>query len=181
MASAELLCSLWEHHPPSASMCSAAWKLFQFHSLGLFMEASLHGHACVHAKSLQSCLTLCDPMNRSTPGLPATLQHCVPQEGEGQARAAGGLLGWWSWAVCVCVCVCVGGLLAGHPSSFLGTESPSGPWAALPPGPEALLGSLAQGAAEGGTSRQGQACPPPGHPGFRRNLTSGDVEPPPSG
>ena len=27
-------------------------------------------HACVHAKSFQLCLTLCDPMNRSQPGSP---------------------------------------------------------------------------------------------------------------
>ena len=27
-------------------------------------------HACVPAKSLQSCLTLCDPMDRSSPGSP---------------------------------------------------------------------------------------------------------------
>ena len=40
-------------------------------------------HACLHAKSLQfssvaqSCLTLCDPMNHSTPGLP--VHHQFPE------------------------------------------------------------------------------------------------------
>ena len=51
------------HHPPNASVCSAAWKLFQFHSPGMFMEASLHGHTRVRAKSLQSCLTPGNPIN----------------------------------------------------------------------------------------------------------------------
>ena len=33
--------------------------------------------ATAAAKSLQSCPTLCDPMNRSTPGLP--VQHQLPE------------------------------------------------------------------------------------------------------
>ena len=79
---------------------------------------------CVHAKSLQSCLTLCNSMNHSLPG---STVHGIPQ-----AR----ILEWvaisfsrgssWSWiptcvsyiscsgsweatqpCVCVCVCICV--------------------------------------------------------------------------
>ena len=34
-------------------------------------------HACMHAKSFQSCPTLCDPMNCSTPGLP--VHHQLPE------------------------------------------------------------------------------------------------------
>ena len=36
----------------------------------------LNGHAATAAKSLQSCLTLCDPMNGSPPGssIPGILQ-----------------------------------------------------------------------------------------------------------
>ena len=79
---------------------------------------------CVYAKSLQSCLILCNPMNHSLPG---SAVHGIPQ-----AR----ILEWvaisfsrgssWSWiptcvsyiscngsweapqpCVCVCVCVCI--------------------------------------------------------------------------
>ena len=35
------------------------------------------GHAAAAAKSLQSCLTLCNPMNCSTPGLP--VHHQLPE------------------------------------------------------------------------------------------------------
>ena len=34
------------------------------------------GSVCVHAKSLQSCLTLCDPMDYSPPGASV---HGIPQ------------------------------------------------------------------------------------------------------
>ena len=36
-----------------------------------------HGPAAAAAKSLQLCPTLCDPMNRSTPGLP--VHHQLPE------------------------------------------------------------------------------------------------------
>ena len=39
------------------------------------------GHACVHAKSLELCLTLCDPVDSSPPGssVHGTLQARVPE------------------------------------------------------------------------------------------------------
>ena len=40
------------------------------------MHVSMYIHACVHAKSLQLWLTLCDPMDCSAPGLPV-LHHLL--------------------------------------------------------------------------------------------------------
>ena len=35
---------------------------------GKQLQANVHNIMCVRAKSLQSCLTLCDPMGHSPPG-----------------------------------------------------------------------------------------------------------------
>ena len=51
------------------------FNLFLFYWLNLFfsqfltyISSTLHGLRCMHAKSLQSCPTLCDSMNCSPPG-----------------------------------------------------------------------------------------------------------------
>ena len=50
------------------------------HDLGGSLEASFLDVSVQFSSVTQSCLTLCDPMNRSTPGLPAaaakSLQSC---------------------------------------------------------------------------------------------------------
>ena len=56
---------------------SSKWS--QMRSVGKDVETreSQHSVAAAAAKSLQSCPTLCDPMNRSTPGLP--VHHQLPE------------------------------------------------------------------------------------------------------
>ena len=40
-----------------------------FHTIGYCINVKTNFlYVCVHAKSLQSCLTLCNPMNYSPPG-----------------------------------------------------------------------------------------------------------------
>ena len=47
---------------------NAVVDLDKFTTLGRWADLSLIPHVCVHAKLLQSCLTLCDPMDCSLPG-----------------------------------------------------------------------------------------------------------------
>ena len=48
--------------------------LFQFwFPQGIYLGGGLLGHVAA-AKLFQSCLTLCNPMNHSTPGLPVHYQ-----------------------------------------------------------------------------------------------------------
>ena len=50
----------------------------RFSSLSFQKQISLHWHPSVQFSSVaQSCPTLCDPMNRSTPGLP--VHHQLPE------------------------------------------------------------------------------------------------------
>ena len=43
----------------------------------LFVKGKIPTYASVQFSSVQSCPTLCDPMNRSTPGLP--VHHQLPE------------------------------------------------------------------------------------------------------
>ena len=43
-------------------------KVAERHKLPVIIQISTSGIVCMHAKSLQLCLTLCDPMDCSLPG-----------------------------------------------------------------------------------------------------------------
>ena len=82
--------------------------------------------ACLHAKSPQSCLTLCNPTDCSLPGSSvhedspdkntelgchALLQGIFPTQGSSPSLMSPTLTVMFFTYVCVCVCVCVLGCL----------------------------------------------------------------------
>ena len=56
-------------------------------SVGEDVETRGSQHTAAAAKSLQLCPTLCDPMNRSTPGLP--VHHQLPEFTQTHAHRVG--------------------------------------------------------------------------------------------
>ena len=59
-------------------------KLYHFHSLGFLLTGFLFG---LVSSVAQSCPTLCDPMNRSTPGLP--VHHQLPEFTQAHVHCVG--------------------------------------------------------------------------------------------
>ena len=67
-----ITCAIWE-----AQSFHSAYK-FSYHTVCLKLKLSDIFLSSVWIRSVaQSCLTLCDPMNRSTPGLP--VHHQLPE------------------------------------------------------------------------------------------------------
>ena len=64
---------------------SSQWS--QMRSVGEDVETRGSQHTAAAAKSLQLCPTLCDPMNRSTPGLP--VHHQLPEFTQTHAHRVG--------------------------------------------------------------------------------------------
>ena len=61
-------CPLWSSFPPAFNLS---------HRQGIFQLVHLHLSSVPFSSVAQSCLTLCDPMNRTTPGLP--VHHQLPE------------------------------------------------------------------------------------------------------
>ena len=53
-------------NPPQVYMCSPSWKVFLNWSIVVYNILQIQSVSSV----VQSCLTVCDPMNHRTPGLP---------------------------------------------------------------------------------------------------------------
>ena len=53
-------------NPPQVYMCSPSWKVFLNWSIVVYNILQIQSVSSV----VQSCLTVCNPMNHSTPGLP---------------------------------------------------------------------------------------------------------------
>ena len=57
-------------------MCEL-WNLSIYCFVTYYLHGALHGHSVQFSSVAQSCPTPCDPMNRSTPGLP--VHHQLPE------------------------------------------------------------------------------------------------------